>query len=63
MSEPIYLITGVTGATGRAAVTWRALRRWNGSRVVYEHHYEEQQNGDPLTSDDLGFNAANLPQC
>ena len=33
----------------------------NGSRVVYEHHYDEQQNGGPLTSDDLSFDTANLP--
>ena len=52
-------LVGVSRRT--CTVTWRALRRWNGSRVVYEHHYDEQQNGDPLTSDDLSFNAANLP--
>src|SRR5438445_10323159 len=51
-------LVGVSGRT--CTVTWRALRRWNGSRVVYEHHYDEQQNGGPLTSDDLSFNAANL---
>jgi hypothetical protein len=38
-------LVGVSGRT--CTVTWRALRRWNGSRVVYEHHYDEQQNGDP----------------
>jgi hypothetical protein len=48
----------VSGRT--CTVTWRALRKWHGSRVVYEHHYDEQQNGGPLTSDDLSFNAANL---
>jgi hypothetical protein len=31
-----------------------------GSLVVYEHHYDEQQNGGPLTSDDLSFDTANL---
>ena len=52
-------LVGVSGRT--CTVTWRALRRWNGSRVVYEHHYDEQQSGGPLTSDDLSFDAANLP--
>ena len=33
---------------------------WRDSLVVYEHHYDEQQNGGPLTSDDLSFDAANL---
>ena len=52
----------LVGASGRTCtVTWRALRKWNGSRVVYEHHYDEQRNGDPLTSDDLSFDAADLP--
>ena len=51
-------LVGVSGRT--CTVTWRALRKWRGSRVAYEHHYDEQQNGGPLTSDDLSFNAANL---
>jgi len=52
----------LVGGSGRTCtVTWRALRRWNGSRVVDEHHYDEPQTGGPLTSDDLSFNAANLP--
>ena len=52
-------LVGVSGRT--CTVTWRALRKWNGSRVVYEHHYDEQQNVGPLTSDDLSFDTANLP--
>ncbi len=52
-------LVGVSGRT--CTVTWRALRKWNGSRVVYEHHYDEQRNGNPLTSGDLSFDAANLP--
>src|SRR5437899_1448007 len=52
-------LVGVSGRT--CTVTWRALRKWNGSRVVYEHHYDEQQSGGPLTSDDLSFDAVNLP--
>jgi len=49
-------LIGVSG--GMCTVSWRALRRWNGSRVVYEHHYDQQQIGGPLTLDDLSFNAA-----
>ena len=29
---------------------------WSGSREVYEHHYDLQRTGDPLTFDDLAFN-------
>jgi len=39
-------------------VTWRILRKWNESRVVLEHHYDYQQNGEPLTHDDLRFDAS-----
>jgi hypothetical protein len=49
-------LVGVSGRT--CTVSWCTLRKWNGSRVVYEHHYDEQQNGGPLTSDDLSFNGA-----
>jgi hypothetical protein len=52
-------LVGVSGRT--CTVAWRTLRKWRDSLVVYEHHYDEQQNGGPLTSDDLSFNAANLP--
>jgi hypothetical protein len=51
-------LVGVSGRT--CTVTWRALPKWTGSWVVYEHHYDEQQNGGPLTSADLSFSAANL---
>jgi hypothetical protein len=44
-------LVGVSGRT--CTVSWCTIRKWNGSRVVYEHHYDEQQNGGPLTSDDL----------
>ena len=48
----------VVGVSGRSCtVSWRALRKWNGSRIVYEYHYDHQQSGGPLTSDDLSFNA------
>jgi hypothetical protein len=49
-------LVGVSGRT--CTVSWCALRKWNGSRVVYEHHYDRQQSGGPLTSDDLSLNAA-----
>ena len=51
-------LVGVSGRT--CTVTWRTLRKWRDSLVVYEHHYDEQQNGGPLTSDDLSFDTANL---
>jgi hypothetical protein len=43
-----------TGFGGkRCILRWHAIRRWNASRVVYEHHYDHQQIGSPLTGDDL----------
>ena len=51
-------LVGVSGRT--CTVTWRTLRKWRDSLVVYEHHYDEQQNGGPLTSDDLRFDTANV---
>jgi hypothetical protein len=46
----------MVGISGRSCtVSWRALRKWNGSRVVFEYHYDHQQTGGPLTSDDLSF--------
>jgi hypothetical protein len=48
----------IVGTSGRScAVSWRALRKWNGSRVVYEYHYDHQQTGGPLSSEDLSFYA------
>src|SRR5215813_396122 len=44
----------LVGASGRSCtLSWRTLRRWKDSLVVYEHHYDEQQSGEPLTEDDL----------
>jgi len=44
--------------SGRSCtISWRALRKWNGSRVIYEYHHDRQQSGGPLTSDDLSFYA------
>ena len=46
----------LVGVSGRSCtVSWRALRKWNGTRVVYEYHYDHQQSGEPLTSDDLSL--------
>jgi hypothetical protein len=49
----------LVGVSGRSCtLSWRAFRKWIGSRVVYEYHYDHQQSGGPLTSVDLSFNAA-----
>jgi hypothetical protein len=46
----------LVGVSGRSCtVSWRALRKWNASRVVYEYHYDHQQSGGPLTSNDLSL--------
>src|SRR5215831_5070535 len=55
-SEWTLDLVGVSGRT--CTLSWRALRKWRGSRVVYEHHYERRQIGGPLTFSDLDFNAA-----
>ena len=34
---------------------WRTLRKWNESRVVYDHHDDQQ-----MTFDDLGFDIIGL---
>jgi hypothetical protein len=48
----------MVGISGRSCtMSWRALRKWNGSRVVYEYHYDHQQTGSPLTSEDLSLYA------
>lgn len=49
-------LVGASGTT--CTLSWRVFRKWHGSRVVYEHHYDEQQIGGPLTLNDLSFNAA-----
>jgi hypothetical protein len=48
-------LVGASGTT--CTLSWRVFRKWHGSRVVYEHHYDEQQIGGPLTLNDLSFNA------
>ena len=50
-------LVGVSGTT--CSLKWRVLRKWHGSRVVYEHHYDQHQIGGPLTFNDLSFNSAN----
>ncbi len=46
----------LVGVSGRSCtVSWRALRKWDGSRIVYEYHYGHQQSGGPLTSSDLSL--------
>jgi hypothetical protein len=47
--------TGVGGR--RCTLKWYAIRRWKASRVVYEHHYDYQQIGGPLTPDDLNLDS------
>jgi len=37
-------------------LSWFAHRKWAGSRVVYERHYDHHQRGGPLTFDDFTFN-------
>jgi len=46
--------TGVGGR--RCTLKWNAIRKWKASRVVYEHHYDHEQVGGPLTEDDLNLN-------
>ena len=52
----------LVGASGKSCtLSWRTLRRWKDSLVVYEHHYDEQRSGGPLTEDDLMFGDALKP--
>jgi hypothetical protein len=46
----------LVGVSGRSCtVSWCALRKWNASQIVYEYHYDHQQIGGPLTSNDLSL--------
>jgi hypothetical protein len=50
----------LVGSSGKTCtLSWRTLRKWSGERVVYEHHYDHEHTGDPLTFDDLGFDLSN----
>jgi hypothetical protein len=52
----------LVGASGRSStLSWRTLRRWKDSLVVYEHLYDTQQSGGPLTEDDLRFDDTQNP--
>ena len=44
-------LIGVSGRT--CQISWCTLRRWAGSRVVFESHYDHKVIGGPLTIDDL----------
>src|SRR5260370_39947439 len=46
-------LIGVSGRT--CTLKWRTQRKWKASRVVQEHHYDQQQMGYPLTLDDLNL--------
>jgi hypothetical protein len=50
-------LVGTSGTS--TTLSWRVFRKWHGSRVVYEHHYDHQQIGGPLTLHDLSFALAN----
>ena len=52
-------LIGISGAT--FTLKWSTLRKWNGSRVIYERHYDYEQNGGPLGFEDLGLNGALHP--
>ena len=52
-------LIGVSGNTCK--VSWRVLRKWHGSLVAYEHHYDYEESGRLLTSNDLYFDAASPP--
>jgi hypothetical protein len=49
-------LVGVSGAS--CTLSWCVSRRWIGSRIVHERHYDYQQSGGPLTQDDLSFNTS-----
>jgi hypothetical protein len=52
-THSVWTVT-FTGIGGKqCTMKWRAIRRWDASRVVYEHHYDHQLTGGPLTLDDL----------
>jgi hypothetical protein len=55
-SEWTLEFIGVSGRT--CALSWRVFRKWNGPLVVYEHHYDYQRSGGPLTSSDLSLYVA-----
>jgi len=48
-------LVGVSGKT--CTLKWRTFRKWSGSSVVLERHYDQQLTGGPVTFDDLSFSA------
>ena len=48
--------TGVGGK--RSTLKWCAIRRWNASRVAYEHHYDLQQIGGTLIDEDFNLGSS-----
>jgi hypothetical protein len=52
-------LVGVSGNTCK--VSWRVFRKWSGSLVSYEHHYDHERSGGPLALKDLYLDAANIP--
>jgi hypothetical protein len=48
-------LVGILGR--RVTLHWSSARRWKGSHVVYERHYEQRQIGEPLNMIDLDFSA------
>jgi hypothetical protein len=50
----------LAGASGNTCtLSWRTFRKWEGLRVIREHHYDHQQSGGPLIFEDMRFGAAN----
>jgi len=50
-SEWSLELIGVTGR--RVRMTWCVRRRWQHSQVVDEYHYDQHQEGEPLSLSDL----------
>ena len=48
-------LIGVSGKP--CTLKWRTFRKWNGSSVAMERHYDQELTGGPLTFDDLSFGA------
>lgn len=44
-------LIGLSGKT--YTLKWCSQRKWQQSRVVHEHHYDEHQTGEPLTLEDF----------
>jgi hypothetical protein len=46
-------LVGASGTT--CTLTWCTLRKWKGSHIIYEHHYDHKQFGGPLGFEDLSL--------